>query len=152
MISVSFRSPIGPISVHEKDGRIAVVGWRNVDDPKPTPLLRDAVSQLKAFFARDLTEFDLPLSPEGTDFQKRVWDTMCDIPYGKTWSYGKLASRVGTTARAVGGACGANPIPIIIPCHRVLAANSRAGGYSGWGGLKTKIALLDIENCKARLL
>ncbi|MAM68624.1 MAG: methylated-DNA--[protein]-cysteine S-methyltransferase [Pseudomonadota bacterium] len=152
MASVSFRSPIGPISVHAKDNHIAVVGWRNVDNPEPTPLLRDAVSQLKAFFAGDLTEFDLPLSPEGTDFQKRVWETMYTIPYGKTWSYGELASRVGTAARAVGGACGTNPIPIIIPCHRVLAANGRSGGYSGRGGLKTKTALLDIENCKARLL
>ena len=77
---------------------------------------------------------------------------MYTIPYGKTWSYGELASRVGTAARAVGGACGTNPIPIIIPCHRVLAANGRSGGYSGRGGLKTKTALLDIENCKARLL
>ena len=152
MASVSFRSPIGPISVHAKDNHIAVVGWRNVDNPEPTPLLRDAVSQLKAFFAGDLTEFDLPLSPEGTDFQKRVWETMYTIPYGKTWSYGELASRVGTAARAVGGACRMNPIPIIIPCHRVLAANGRSGGYSGRGGLKTKTALLDIENCKARLL
>ena len=152
MASVSFRSPIGPISVHEKDGRIAVVGWRDIQDPEPTPLLREAVSQLKAFFTGDLTEFDLPLSPEGTNFQKRVWDAIYTIPYGKTWSYSELASRVGTAARPVGGACRANPIPIIIPCHRVLAANGHGGGYSGRGGLKTKTALLDIENCKARLL
>ena len=152
MASLSFRSPIGPISVHEKNDRIAVVGWRDVEDAEPTPLLDDAVSQLKAYFAGDLTEFDLPLAPEGTNFQKQVWEAMYTIPYGETWSYGELASRVGTAARAVGGACGANPIPIIIPCHRVLAANGRAGGYSGRGGLKTKTALLDIENCKARLL
>ena len=152
MASVSFRSPIGPISVQAKDDRIAVVGWRNVYDPEPTPLLREAVAQLKAFFAGNLTEFDLPLSPVGTDFQKRVWDAMYAIPYGKTCSYGELASRVGTAARAVGGACGMNPIPIIIPCHRVLAADGGGGGYSGRGGLKTKTALLDIENCKARLL
>ena len=152
MASVSFRSPIGPISVHEKGGHIAVVGWGDIHDPQPTPLLRDAVSQLKAFFAGDLTEFDLPLCPEGTEFQKQVWETIYTIPYGETWSYGQIACRAGTAARAVGGACGANPIPIIIPCHRVLAANGRAGGYSGRGGLKTKAVLLNIENCKARLL
>ncbi len=76
---------------------------------------------------------------------------MCEIPHGDTWTYGELAARAGTAPRAVGGACGANPIPIIIPCHRVLSAGG-SGGYSGRGGLKTKSALLDIENRKARLL
>ena len=77
---------------------------------------------------------------------------MNEIPYGETWTYGGLAERAGTVARAVGGACGANPIPVFIPCHRVLASNGGAGGYSGKGGLKTKAMLLDIENRTIRLL
>jgi methylated-DNA-[protein]-cysteine S-methyltransferase len=74
------------------------------------------------------------------------------IPYGETWTYGELAQTAETVPRAVGGACGANPIPVILPCHRVVAANGGAGGYSGKGGLRTKSALLDIENRTSRLL
>jgi len=77
---------------------------------------------------------------------------MNEIPYGETWTYGELAKRADTVPRAVGGACGANPIPVILPCHRVLAANGKSGGYSGKGGLMTKTALLDIENRTTRLL
>ena len=149
---ISLVTLIGPVSVEERGGNIVSVGWQNVEpENSDSPVLKQAVCQLNAYFARELTEFDLPLAPAGTSFQQRVWSTMCEIPHGDTWTYGELAARAGTAPRAVGGACGANPIPIIIPCHRVLSAGG-SGGYSGRGGLKTKSTLLDIENRKARLL
>lgn len=152
MAKTSLDAPIGPISVEERDGKIVRVGWRHVTPHEPaSPVLREAVEQLTAYFDGRLTAFDLPLAPAGSPFQQRVWSAMRDIPHGDTWTYGELAARTETAARAVGGACGVNPIPVIIPCHRVVAANG-SGGYSGRGGLKTKSALLDIENRKARLL
>jgi methylated-DNA-[protein]-cysteine S-methyltransferase len=110
------------------------------------------VRQLDAYFAGKLRQFDLPMHPEGTDFRRRLWRAMTDIPYGETRTYGDLARVAGGSPRAVGGACGANPLPILIPCHRVLAAGGRFGGYSGAGGLATKRVLLDIESCNSRLL
>lgn len=126
-----------------------------------------AAAQLAAYFAGRLTVFDLPLAPAGSDFQQRVRAAMTAIPYGETATYGTLAARIeestlaarigesgrrpGGAARAVGAACGANPIPVVIPCHRVVAANGR-GGYSGHGGLATKDALLALESRKTRLL
>lgn len=143
---------IGPVFAEEVDGNIVKIGWHHVEPDGPvSAVLEDAVRQLEAYFAGDLMTFDLPLAPAGSPFQQRVWSAMCEIPHGDTWTYGELASRADTAPRAVGGACGANPIPIIIPCHRVVAANG-GGGYSGRGGLKTKSALLDLENRKARLL
>ena len=88
---------------------------------------------------------NLPLAPAGSNFEHAVWDAMLRIPYGRTRSYGEIARDIGGEARAVGGACGSNPIPIIIPCHRVLAANGRSGGYSGRGGTQTKHFLLALE-------
>lgn len=156
MPTLNVASALGPLTLVERDGALVRLGWDDAPDELPaggpTPLLREAAAQLAAYFAGTLTEFDVPLAPAGTIFQKRVWQAMCEIPYGETWTYGGLAKRAGTVPRAVGGACGANPIPVIIPCHRVLAANGGAGGYSGKGGLKTKALLLDIENRTIRLL
>ena len=152
MTKISLNTKIGPVSIEERDEKIVRVGWSEVAPERAvSPVLENAVDQLKAYFAEQLSEFDLPLAPLGSPFQQRVWSAMCEIPHGETWTYGQLAARADTAPRAVGSACGANPIPIIIPCHRVLAANGR-GGYSGRGGLKTKSALLDLENRKARLL
>ena len=120
------------------------VRWADEKTGNGSPLLNEAARQLDAYFAGNLTEFDLPLRPAGSDFERRVWDGMLGIPYGKTRSYGELAAGIGSGPRAVGGACGKNPIPIVIPCHRVLA-KAGMGGYSGSGGLKTKQALLAIE-------
>ena len=148
-------SPIGRLTLEEIDGAIVRLGWDDAPDDAPsaiTPLLREAGRQLAAYFNRDLTDFDLPLAPDGSAYRKRVWRAMDLIPYGETWTYGELAQAAETVPRAVGGACGANPIPVILPCHRVVAANGGAGGYSGKGGLRTKSALLDIENRTSRLL
>jgi methylated-DNA-[protein]-cysteine S-methyltransferase len=114
--------------------------WRRDDDQ-----FREATRQLQAYFAGELTEFDLPLAPAGTEFQKRVWTELQKIPYGSTINYGELARRVGhpNASRAVGGANGKNPISIIIPCHRVIGSNGSLTGYGG--GIERKRFLLDLE-------
>ena len=99
----------------------------------------------------DIREFDLPLGPQVSDFQKKFGAALCAIRFGETRTYGELAREMGVPAQAIGQACGANPIPVILPCHRVVAANGGAGGFSGKGGLKTKSALLDIESPDLRL-
>jgi methylated-DNA-[protein]-cysteine S-methyltransferase len=144
MPSLSISSPVGRLVLDEKDGALVAIRWADEKPANGSPLLAEAARQLDAYFAGKLTEFDLPLRPAGSDFERRVWDGMLGIPYGKTRSYGELAAGIGSGPRAVGGACGKNPIPIVIPCHRVLAKVGM-GGYSGSGGLKTKQALLAIE-------
>lgn len=108
-------------------------------------LCRLAQAELVAYLAGDLRAFTIPVAPEGTPFRAAVWTAMCEIPYGETLSYGGLAARIGKpgATQAVGSACGANPIPLIIPCHRVLAAGGRIGGFSG--GVDKKRWLLDLE-------
>lgn len=104
-----------------------------------------AAVQLSEYFAGRRNTFDVPLDPEGTAFQRRVWDTLAGIPYGVVWSYGQLAGRIGrpSASRAVGAANGANPIPILLPCHRVVGATGALTGYGG--GLPRKQALLALE-------
>ena len=113
--------------------------------------LREPVRQLDAYFARELRDFDLPLLPEGTPFQRRVWQALCDIRFGETTSYGELARHIGNPAasRAVGLANGSNPIPIVIPCHRVIGSSGQLTGYGG--GLDKKRWLLDFEHAQASL-
>lgn len=118
------------------------VGERGDDEP----VLRSATTQLAEYFAGRRTSFDLPLAPEGSDFQRQVWKLVQDIGFGETATYGELAARLGhrgSAARAVGLANGANPIPIVIPCHRVVGAGGRLTGYAG--GLDRKRALLELE-------
>ncbi len=145
MSQLSMHSPVGDITISEDDGRIVSVDWGWGAMQGETPLLAEAKRQLDLYFDGDLTQFDLPLKPYGTAFKQRVWQAMLRIPYGGTETYGKIAAELGATARSVGGACGANPIPIIIPCHRILAANGGMGGYSGEGGVETKVFLLRLE-------
>ncbi len=163
-------SPIGDLRLVVVDGRLATVdflgdmpsspaesqsvgrfaaragaapeGERGDDDP----LLREARGQLEAYFAGDLRTFDLPLAPRGSDFQLRVWGELQRIGYGETSSYGDIAARLGLTghgARAVGTANGRNPIPVVVPCHRVVGAAGSLTGYGG--GLERKRWLLDLE-------
>ena len=114
--------------------------WEENDD-----FFCEATRQLAAYFAGELSTFDLPLAPQGTPFQLQVWRALQDIPYGQTLSYGELAQKIGTpnASRAVGAANGQNPLPIVIPCHRVVGSNGRLAGYAG--GLETKKALLSLE-------
>jgi methylated-DNA-[protein]-cysteine S-methyltransferase len=143
--AISLDSPVGRLLVAEAEEAIVAIGWIAGAEDEPTPLLREACRQLAAYFAGRLGAFDLPLKPAGTPFKRRVWAAMQEIPYGETRRYGELAMEVGSAPRAIGRACGRNPIPIVIPCHRVLARGG-IGGYSGGAGLATKRALLALES------
>jgi len=143
--AVTIESPIGPLTITARDGAIVALDFRAGSAPQArSPLLAEAKAQLAAYFSGGRRAFSLPLAPQGTSFQCRVWAAMRAIPFGETATYGELGDRLRSSARAVGGACGRNPIPIIIPCHRVLARHG-LGGYSGAGGLRTKRALLRTE-------
>jgi methylated-DNA-[protein]-cysteine S-methyltransferase len=144
MNSLSVPSPVGNLVLEENGGAIVAVRWSNERGGNGTPLLAKAAQQLEAYFAGQLSVFDLPLRPAGSAFERRVWSAMQDIPYGETRSYGDVATATQSAPRAVGRACGRNPIPVIIPCHRVLG-KGWMGGYSGSGGLMTKRALLELE-------
>jgi len=148
MPSLSIPSPVGHLTIAENGNAIVAIDWADARDERAfgngSPLLAEAARQLDAYFAGSLTRFDLPLAPAGTLFETRVWTAMAEIPYGETRCYGELAATVGSAPRAVGRACGRNPIPIVVPCHRVLA-KAGIGGYSGAGGLATKRRLLALE-------
>ncbi|MBT5414582.1 MAG: methylated-DNA--[protein]-cysteine S-methyltransferase [Rhodospirillaceae bacterium] len=142
---LTLATPTGPLTVTERDGAIRGIVWTDEGATGNTPLLRRAAEQIDAYFAGELRAFDLPLAPNGTEFHLTVWRALCRIPYGETRTYGELATEVGAIARAVGTACGANPIPVVIPCHRILAAGGRTGGFSGGRGVETKFKLLGLE-------
>jgi methylated-DNA-[protein]-cysteine S-methyltransferase len=141
---LSLHTQVGDLSVAEDDGAIVSVEWGWGRDQDETALLRRAREQLHAYFDGALTSFDLPLAPEGSPYRQRVWRALLAIPYGATRTYLDIARQAGGSPRSVGGANGANPIPIIIPCHRVVATTG-PGGYSGGEGLPTKRALLELE-------
>jgi methylated-DNA-[protein]-cysteine S-methyltransferase len=146
MPSLSMPSPVGRLTIEEEDEQIVAIRWGEEEPAgNGSPLLAEATRQLTAYFAGELREFDLPLAPSGSPFEGRVWSAMQMIPYGETRAYADLAAMVGSAPRAVGRACGRNPIPIVIPCHRVLA-KAGLGGYSGSGGLATKQRLLALEH------
>ena len=154
------ESPIGSLllAANEKGLReIRFVQGRQPAEPDPSwgkdaAQLEETIRQLRAYFAGELENFDLQLAPEGTPFQLDVWRNLCEIPYGATVSYGELASRIGNpkACRAVGLANGSNPIPIVIPCHRVIGSNGKLTGYGG--GLPIKEKLLALERRQLRLL
>lgn len=136
--------PLGELTLFEEHGALVAIEWGRAPKGHSSPLLKEAAKQLAAYFDGKLTRFDLPLAPEGTRFQKAVWAQMRKIPYGKTRTYADLAEALDSAPRAVGGASAANPIPIVIPCHRVVGKNGALVGYSG-GGVDTKARLLHHE-------
>jgi methylated-DNA-[protein]-cysteine S-methyltransferase len=147
--STVLASPVGLLRITADDTGIREI-WFGADPGADAgladdPLLHRATSQLEEYFAGRRTSFDLPLAPVGSPFQRRVWEALRDIPYGQTESYGRLAARLGLGggARAVGAAIGQNPLPIVVPCHRVIGADGRLVGYGG--GLERKRVLLGIE-------
>lgn len=163
MHSISYtqiESPIGPLLLAADDTglrEILFVHGRHPAKPDPSwqedpAPLQPAIRQLDAYFAGELETFDLPLAPEGTPFQQSVWRELCGIPFGQTISYGELAQRIGNpkASRAVGLANGSNPIPIVIPCHRVIGSNGKLTGYGG--GLPIKEKLLALERRQLCLL
>jgi methylated-DNA-[protein]-cysteine S-methyltransferase len=154
------ESPVGPLLLTADATGLRTIEFVNGRRPaRPDPAwqenpeaLKEPIRQLRAYFAGELESFDLPLSPAGTKFQLDVWKSLCDIPYGETISYGELARRIGNpnASRAVGLANGSNPIPIVIPCHRVIGSDGKLTGYGG--GLPIKETLLALERRQLRLL
>ena len=146
MAQLSMRSPVGPLTIFEDAGAIISVKFEHDNSTEQTPLLLEARDQLNAYFDRTLETFSLPMAPRGTDFQRAAWKQLLAIPYGSSATYGAIAKSLNSSPRAVGGACGANPILIFIPCHRVVGGGGRMTGYSGGDGIETKLALLKLEN------
>ncbi|MEX3014277.1 methylated-DNA--[protein]-cysteine S-methyltransferase [Gymnodinialimonas hymeniacidonis] len=148
---ISVETPVGPVYVEEADGAIVRAGWSRIDTPMESDLLCEAAAELDAYFSGRLTDFTVPIRHGRDDATGRVLDAMRAIPMGKTRSYGDVAQEVGLPAQAVGQACGANRIPILIPCHRILGA-SGLGGFSAPGGVETKVWLLRHEGAAGLLL
>lgn len=143
MTKHSFLSSLGPIELTENNNAIISLKFKMGDDSFTTPLLNEAEKEIKEYLSGERKYFTLPLNPEGTEFQKSVWNELLRIPYGETKTYKEIATLLNTKGyRAVGSACGKNPIPILIPCHRVLSFKG-LGGWSGPKGFKEK--LLSIE-------
>lgn len=149
-VTGTYRSPLGPLTVTSDGVHILRLDWSEAAPGPTDPLVDEALRQLAAYFDRHLTRFDLPLD-FGTGLHERVRRAMAAIPFGETRTYGEIARAVGAPAQAVGQACGANPIPILIPCHRVLG-RSTLGGFSAPGGVETKVALLRHEGAAGLLI
>ncbi len=152
---VYLQTPIGPLLLAGNDDALVTIRFADNGQPAPveadwvptaTPVLDQAVRQLAEYFVGQRQHFDLPLAPQGTPFQRAVWRHLQEIPYGEKISYGELARRVGNpkASRAVGAANGANPLPIVVPCHRVIGANGSLTGFGG--GLPVKKMLLALEH------
>jgi methylated-DNA-[protein]-cysteine S-methyltransferase len=144
MPQLSLHTPLGALTLSEEDGAIVALDWGVGRDQTTTSLLIEGRAQLQAYFDGMRQTFDLPLAPQGSPYRRRVWQALAEIPYGHTRTYAQIAAMAGGSARSVGGANGGNPIPIIIPCHRVVGT-AGLGGYSGGDGLETKIWLLALE-------
>ena len=145
----TYDTVLGSVTFVEEDGTLlAVTTHRSYEGIcQETPLIKEACRQLSEYLKGERKTFDLPLNPKGTDFQKRVWRALCDIPYGETRSYKQIAEAIGNpkAVRAVGMANNRNPITIVVPCHRVIGADGKLVGYGG--GLEMKEFLLRLESC-----
>jgi methylated-DNA-[protein]-cysteine S-methyltransferase len=150
MPALSQNTPLGPVTLIEENNALTRLDWSDGYTDK-TDLLIEAHRQLAAYFAGEITEFDLPLAPQVSATQKRFLDALIAIPFGETKTYGQIAREVGMSAQGAGQACGANPIAIIIPCHRILGADS-LGGFSAAGGVEAKVALLKHEGSASLLI
>jgi methylated-DNA-[protein]-cysteine S-methyltransferase len=149
------ETPAGPLVLAGERGALTAIrfhGRAEEDWTVDRAPFRDAIEQLRAYFAGKLKAFDLPLAPEGTPFQLSVWEALRTIPYGETATYGAIARQIGrpSAIRAVGAANGANPIPIVIPCHRVIGSNGKLTGFAG--GLPMKELLLKLESRQLHIL
>lgn len=147
----SLHSPFGDLTLVEDEEAIVVLQWRWAARQDSSPLLDEAIAQLEGYIARQRETFDLPFRVGGTAFQQQVCAVMSAIPFGHTRTYGEIAKEIGVPAQAVGQACGGNPIPILIPCHRVMGAKGLTG-FSGRGGVETKVALLRHEGAAGLLI
>ncbi|MGJ8623190.1 MAG: methylated-DNA--[protein]-cysteine S-methyltransferase [Yoonia sp.] len=144
-------SPVGPLGADATDGGVTELVWGRSGNLTSGPLHVQVSTEIVAYFAGSQAGFQTLLAPQGSAFQQRFYAALCAIPYGQTRTYGELARELGVSPQAIGQACGANPIPILIPCHRVLAADG-LGGYSGAGGIEAKVTLLRLEGAAGLLL
>ena len=147
MTTKTLDSPFGPVSFTVEDGFLHCVQFRAEINStgNDDPLAEEVARQLNAYFAGSLFNFDLPLAPPHSEFQASIRQCMIDIPFGEMRTYGELAKDLRSASQAFGQACGANPIAIIVPCHRVVAAGGKLGGFSGGDGAPTKRKLLNHE-------
>lgn len=148
--ALSVDSPLGRLTLAARGDSLTALRWGGRGDDR-TDLLQCAADQLAAYFVGRLRVFDLPMTLDSGTLQSAVQRAMLSIPYGETRTYGDIARQVGAPAQAVGQACGANALPILVPCHRVLGANG-LGGYSGQGGIESKVALLRLEGAASLLI
>jgi len=158
MYQASLKTPVGILQLFADNNGLSRIVFPSPSESIPAPplppkgndLLKAAAAQLLEYFSGNRQTFDLPLSPRGTGFQQAVWKCMQDIPYGRTKTYGEIAVQLGNSnkARAVGGAANKNPLPLVIPCHRVIGSSGKLTGFAG--GLTLKQYLLDLEQKKAR--
>ncbi len=144
-------TPIGPIWIEVTDGAVTASGWGRIDAPADDPVLTAALDELEAYFAGDLQHFTIPIRHGGTGLGGQVLDALMAIPFGETRTYGDLSKDIGAPAQAIGQACGANHVPVLIPCHRILSA-SGLGGFSAPGGVETKVWLLKHEGAASLLI
>ncbi len=151
MIQASLSTPFGDLIVTEEDGAITALGWGQAARQDRSDLLYAALRQINEYATGERQRFDLPRRVKGSDFQRTVCAAILAIPFGDTRTYGEIARDLGVPAQAVGGACGGNPIPIIVPCHRVMGAKGLTG-FSGAGGVETKVALLRHEGAAGLLI
>ena len=142
------ETPLGQLTLVASGDALTGLRWDRAGREDVSPLLDEAAVQLAAYFAGERRLFDLPVSPAGTAHDRAVWRAMRDIPPGGTRSYGDVARTVRSSPRAVGGACRRNPLPIVVPCHRIVAANGALGGWSGPGGAEGKRFLLALEGAR----
>ena len=151
MGQITVQTQFGSLVVTQTGDCITGVGWGVADSEVPSDLLTHAARQLMEYDRGTRETFDVPLRVEGSPFQRAICDAIYAIPFGETLTYGDIAKMLGAPAQAVGGACGGNPIPIIIPCHRVMGAKGLTG-FSGAGGVETKVALLRHEKAGGFLI
>ncbi|MEH6644858.1 methylated-DNA--[protein]-cysteine S-methyltransferase [Sulfitobacter sp.] len=151
MKTCTVSTQFGSLVLVEEEGRITSLSWGRGSGEDSTELLEEARRQLRAYDAGKLEVFDLPLHVRGSDFQRAVCTAMSAIPFGETCTYGDISHQLGALAQAVGQACGGNPIPVIIPCHRVMGAKGLTG-FSGAGGVETKVTLLRHEGAGGFLI
>jgi methylated-DNA-[protein]-cysteine S-methyltransferase len=159
--SCEISTPVGRLRLTGDEEGLRGISFQNrfrpgeiaEDDEQAREPFREVIAQLEAYFVRERFAFDLPLAPEGTPFQREVWSALLAIPYGETVSYGELARRLGRSnaSRAVGAANGQNPIPIIIPCHRVIGADGSLTGFGGGLAIKRRLLELEASGPRARI-
>ena len=146
MPELVFNSPVGLLTLVASGCAISSLEWRKSGASQKTKTLLFGTKELTQYFSGGLTEFTVPFDPQGTPFQRRVWEKIVEIPYGELRTYRDIAQTINSSPRAVGGACSRNPIPIIIPCHRVVGSTGSLTGYTGANGINTKSFLLEHES------